>query len=59
MFVIQPEHITEVLDRLCGCGDWDKEWGSYAVGPQDNMYKFFDREQMTPEEIEELEKHRT
>lgn len=64
MFVIKPEHVSEVLDRLCGSnlsGKLDNHEGHHVttVGPQDNMYKFFDRKQMTPEEIEELEKHRT
>ena len=64
MFVIKPEYVAEVLDRLCGSnlsGKLDNHEGDHVttVGPQDNMYKFFDCEQMTPEEIEEMGKHRT
>lgn len=60
MFVIHPEFVAEVLDRICGSnlsGRLDNH--VTTVGPQDEMYKFFDRDQMTPEEIEELERHRT
>lgn len=59
MFVIQPEHVAEILDRLCGSDLSGKVGSCTTVGSQDNMYKFFDREQMTPDEIVELEKHRT
>lgn len=60
MFVVKPEHVAEVLDRLCGSNLSGKLEGSTTtVGPQAEMYKFFDHDQMTPEDIEELEKHRT
>ena len=60
MFVIRPEYVSEVLDRLCGSNLSGKLEGNVTtVGPQDNMYKFFDGEKMTPEEIQEMMKHRT
>lgn len=62
--IIKPEHFVEVLDRLTGA-NWSGKletrngYEQTTVGAQDNMYKFFDRDKMTSEEIKELERHRT
>jgi len=59
-FIIKPEYVEEVLDLLCGSNYSGKvNQNRPTVGPQSNMYKFFDRDHLTSEEIEKLEKHRT
>ena len=50
-FIVKPEFVCELLDRLTGVLE--------QVGPQAEMYEFFFRQCMTPDEIKELEKHRT
>lgn len=58
--IIKPEYVAEVLDRLCGSDLSGAVPGpGTTVGPQDAMYKFFDLDRMTKEEIAELERHRT
>lgn len=59
MFVIKPERVAEVLDRLCGSDLSGAVPGPYTCVGQDEMYEFFDRGRMTEEEVAEMERHRT
>ena len=64
MIIIKPKYAVEVFDRLTGANysgqlEISDGYQTTVVGAQDQMYKFFEREFMSEDEIEEMERHRT